>query len=142
MRDFCPCEPKCVSGFGAGVCGPYFFSKGWNSMMTRKVSNLRLAPGSFTDSRHYTHGVLPKSRMEPKAKQKAKPEAKVPPELTKALARNAKARAVFADFAPSHRREYCEWIGEAKQEVTKAKRVEQAVEWIAEGKQRNWKYQR
>ena len=77
----------------------------------------------------------------PKAKAAAKPETRVPPELTRALAKNAKARAAFAEFAPSHQREYCEWIIEAKQEATKTKRVQQAVEWIAEGKQRNWKYQ-
>lgn len=75
-------------------------------------------------------------------KRAAKPAAVVPAELTAALARNGKARAVFDAFAPSHRREYCEWIAEAKRDETKARRVEQAVEWLAEGKSRNWKYER
>ncbi|MBK5189242.1 MAG: YdeI/OmpD-associated family protein [Gemmatimonadaceae bacterium] len=70
----------------------------------------------------------------------SKPEAKVPKELATALAKNKKATAVFAKFPPGQRREYCEWISEAKREETKAKRVAQAVEWIAEGKIRNWKY--
>jgi uncharacterized protein YdeI (YjbR/CyaY-like superfamily) len=48
---------------------------------------------------------------------------------------------VFAEFSPTSRREYSEWIVEAKRPETKEKRVAQAVEWIAEGKQRNWKYQ-
>lgn len=78
----------------------------------------------------------------PKAKTAAKSGVTVPPELAQALAKNAKARASFANFPPSHRREYCEWISGAKQEATKIRRVEQAVEWIGEGKQRNWKYQR
>ena len=78
----------------------------------------------------------------PKAKTAAKSGVTVPPELAKALAKNAKARAAFANFPPSHRRDYCEWISGAKQEATKIRRVEQAVEWIGEGKQRNWKYQR
>jgi uncharacterized protein YdeI (YjbR/CyaY-like superfamily) len=69
-----------------------------------------------------------------------KPEPKVPKELAAALGKNKKAAAVFANFPPGHRREYCEWIDEAKREETKAKRVTQAVEWIAEGKSRNWKY--
>ena len=69
-----------------------------------------------------------------------KPEAKVPKELAAALNKNRKAAAVFADFPPGHRREYCEWISEAKREETKARRVAQAVEWIADGKGRNWKY--
>jgi uncharacterized protein YdeI (YjbR/CyaY-like superfamily) len=70
----------------------------------------------------------------------SKPEAKVPKELASALAKNKKATAVFANFPRGQRREYCEWISEAKREETKTKRVAQAVEWIAEGKTRNWKY--
>ena len=77
----------------------------------------------------------------PKEK-KSKPDLPVPPELAAALAKNKKARTVFDAFPPSHRREYCEWIGQAKGEDTRARRVEQAVEWIAEGRSRNWKYQR
>jgi uncharacterized protein YdeI (YjbR/CyaY-like superfamily) len=77
----------------------------------------------------------------PRAK-KARPEPTVPPELKAALAKNRKAATHFAAFPPSHRREYAEWIGEAKREETKTKRVAQAIEWIAEGKGRNWKYQR
>ena len=69
-----------------------------------------------------------------------KPEAKVPKELAAALKRNKKASSVFANFSPGQRREYCEWIDEAKREDTRTKRVAQAVEWIAEGKTRNWKY--
>lgn len=69
-----------------------------------------------------------------------KPEAKVPSELAAALLKNKKAKAAFETFPPGHRREYVEWIVEAKRDETKAKRVAQAVEWIAEGKSRNWKY--
>jgi uncharacterized protein YdeI (YjbR/CyaY-like superfamily) len=76
----------------------------------------------------------------PKTKT-ARPQLPVPPELTAALAKNKKARARFDAFPPSHQREYSEWIGEAKREATRASRVEQAIEWIAEGKSRNWKYQ-
>lgn len=75
-------------------------------------------------------------------KRAPKPEAKVPPELAAALAKNRKAAAQFEAFSPSHRREYVEWIVEAKRDETKSKRVAQAVEWIAEGKGRNWKYQK
>ena len=69
-----------------------------------------------------------------------KPEATVPKELASALKKNRKAAAEFANFSRSNRREYCEWISEAKREETKEKRVTQAIEWIAEGKSRNWKY--
>ena len=78
----------------------------------------------------------------PKRPQRvAKPEAEVPPALATALSANPAADAIFRDFAPSHRREYCEWIAEAKRDATRAARVAQAIEWIAEGRQRNWKYQ-
>ena len=57
------------------------------------------------------------------------------------LAKNRKAAAQFEAFPTSHRREYIEWIVEAKRDETKSRRVAQAIEWIAEGKGRNWKYQ-
>lgn len=73
---------------------------------------------------------------------KSKPALAVPADLTAALGKHAKAKAAFAAFAPSHRREYVDWIIDAKREDTRHKRVMQAVEWIAEGKHRNWKYER
>jgi len=64
----------------------------------------------------------------------------VPAELTHALRRNRKAREAFAGFSPSHRREYVEWITEAKQEATRQRRLETTMAWLAEGKPRNRKY--
>jgi uncharacterized protein YdeI (YjbR/CyaY-like superfamily) len=72
--------------------------------------------------------------------RKAPKPVEVPTDLTKALQKNAKARAVFETFPPSHKREYVQWIVEAKTGETRQRRLDQAVEWIAEGKQRNWKY--
>lgn len=66
----------------------------------------------------------------------------LPPDLKAALARHAKARATFEGFAPSHRREYVEWITEAKREETRRKRIETTIAWLAEGRHRNWKYER
>ena len=56
-------------------------------------------------------------------------------------AEEPKAAAAYAAFSPSCKREYAEWIAEAKRPETRERRIAQAVEWIAEGKQRNWKYQ-
>jgi len=70
-----------------------------------------------------------------------KPAPKSSPEFAAALKKNKKASVVFEAFSPSCKREYVEWIAEAKREETRDKRISQAVEWIAEGKQRNWKYQ-
>lgn len=71
---------------------------------------------------------------------KGKQPVSMPPELKVALAKNKRARAAFEAFSPSHQREYMEWIGEAKGEDTRARRLAQAIEWMAEGKPRNWKY--
>jgi hypothetical protein len=75
------------------------------------------------------------------AKKKVKAAPEVPAELIAALKKNKAAAATFGGFSPSCQREYTEWITEAKREETREKRVAQAVEWMAEGKQRNWKYQ-
>jgi uncharacterized protein YdeI (YjbR/CyaY-like superfamily) len=77
----------------------------------------------------------------PKRTKAVKAEAEVPAELTAALKKNKAAGAMFAAFSPGCRREYVDWIAEAKRQETKEKRVAQAVEWMADGKQRNWKYQ-
>lgn len=86
-------------------------------------------------------GLIESGAKRPAVKKAApKPELAVPDDLTKALRRNAKARATFEGFAPSYRRDYIEWIVEAKREETRQRRLEQALEWMAEGKSRNWKY--
>jgi uncharacterized protein YdeI (YjbR/CyaY-like superfamily) len=77
----------------------------------------------------------------PKRTGAPKPEPLVPAELATTLNTNPKAKAAFDAFASSHRREYCEWINEAKREETRMKRVAQTVEWLVEGKKRNWKYE-
>jgi len=71
-----------------------------------------------------------------------KPPPKAPAFILKALKQNAAALKVFEAFPPSHKREYIEWITEAKREETRDKRLAQAIEWMAEGKSRNWKYER
>ena len=78
---------------------------------------------------------------EAKRPVKPKPTLATPKELTAALKKNKAAFAKFEAFPPSAKREYVEWIVEAKTDETRAKRITQAVEWIAEGKKRNWKYE-
>jgi uncharacterized protein YdeI (YjbR/CyaY-like superfamily) len=71
-----------------------------------------------------------------------KPEIPEPEYLTKLLAKDKKAKTTWDAFSPSCRREYLEWITEAKTEPTREKRLAQTMEWLAEGKQRHWKYQK
>ncbi|HEU4586286.1 MAG TPA: YdeI/OmpD-associated family protein [Gemmatimonadaceae bacterium] len=77
------------------------------------------------------------------AKRPAKKNAiAIPNDLQSALRRNAAARAAFTKFTPSQQRDYIEWLTEAKREETRKRRLETAIEWISEGKTRNWKYVR
>src|SRR5437764_14212076 len=78
----------------------------------------------------------------PKSKPKPKTPLKIPSYFGLALKKNAKALANFENLSPSHKREYIEWITEAKTTATREKRIASAMEWLAEGKSRNWKYER
>ena len=71
-----------------------------------------------------------------------KPPAKAPADMLAAIKKNKNAAANWAASSPSHQREYIEWITDAKSDETRQRRLATAVEWIAEGKGRNWKYER
>ena len=77
-----------------------------------------------------------------KVKHGPKPSAEVHPDFARALDSNPKARATLDGFPASARREYVDWIAEAKQDSTRAKRIADAIEWLSEGKPRHWKYER
>ena len=93
---------------------------------------------SFIDSGQYTSPIAARHRV---AKLPA-PAVEAPPEFTRALKANKTAAAAFAAFSPSCKREYLEWIAEAKRAETRDKRIITAIDWISEGKQRNWRYQK
>jgi uncharacterized protein YdeI (YjbR/CyaY-like superfamily) len=76
----------------------------------------------------------------PALRKNPRPALTAPDDLTAALARNKKAKATFEAFPPGQKREYVAWVVEARQAATREKRVKTAVEWMAEGKIRNWKY--
>ena len=71
-----------------------------------------------------------------------KKELVIPDYFTASLKQNKKAQAAFDGFPYSHKKEYVEWITEAKTEETRQRRIATALEWLAEGKSRNWKYQK
>jgi uncharacterized protein YdeI (YjbR/CyaY-like superfamily) len=77
-----------------------------------------------------------------RARPRTAREIELPSALAAALAEHPAASAAFERMSPSHRQEYAEWVAEAKGDATRARRVATAVEWIAEGKARNWKYER
>jgi uncharacterized protein YdeI (YjbR/CyaY-like superfamily) len=85
---------------------------------------------------------LAKSAPAPrKPKHGPKPVPELHPEFGAALDKAPKAKSTFDGFPPSCRREYLEWIAEAKQDATRQKRIATAIEWLSEGKRRNWKYE-
>ena len=85
-----------------------------------------------------TGGSAIKRKAAPKA---PKAEIPMPDDFAAVLVGREGARELFDSWAPSHRREYLEWITEAKRPETRAKRIAEAGTWIAEGKKRNWKYE-
>ena len=70
-----------------------------------------------------------------------RPAPETPADLLAAFKQDKAAQATFDAFPPGCKREYIEWIVEAKREETRAKRLAQTVDWLAEGKRRNWKYE-
>ena len=77
----------------------------------------------------------------PRPKPKAKKAVVVPDYFLAALKQNKRVLAVFENFSPSHKREYVEWIAEAKREETRARRIQAALKLMGQGKSRNWKYE-
>ena len=75
-----------------------------------------------------------------KATEAQKKEMVIPDYLIAELNKSPKAQEVFTAFSYSHKKEYVEWLEEAKTEATRNKRLAQAIEWISEGNGRNWKY--
>lgn len=71
-----------------------------------------------------------------------KKELVVPKDLTSALSKSKTAKVTFDNFSQSHKREYVAWIEEAKTEPTRNKRLATTVEWLSEGKSKNWKYEK
>jgi len=80
-----------------------------------------------------------KAERRPKTTSRA---VQVPPALANALRKAPAAKRTFTAMSPSQRREYAEWIAVAKQDATRERRVKTAIEWLSEGKTRNWKYER
>jgi uncharacterized protein YdeI (YjbR/CyaY-like superfamily) len=81
-------------------------------------------------------------KVEKKPAPKEKKDFVVPDYFTEALKKNKAAHVNFEAFSYSKKKDYVEWVTEAKTEATRDKRLATAVEWISEGKGRNWKYEK
>ena len=91
---------------------------------------------------HEAMGLIEKGAKVKKEKVVNTKEVETPSWFLEALQQNEGAMIAYQKFSPSQKREYVEWLTEAKTEATRAKRMTTALEWIGEGKTRNWKYAR
>ena len=109
-----------------------------------KLTNVAdLPPDAELDALIGEAAALAKTAPAPrKTKHEPKPAAEMHPDFAAALDANPAAKAMLDGFSPSARRDYLEWVSEAKQEATRAKCIATAVEWLSEGKKRHWKYEK
>jgi len=129
-------EAKVIQEGGMGSLGRITTIK--DLPANKQMLDLLHQATAFVDNGQYTSPITARNKVV-KAPKPSVDE--LPPEFAVALKANKKASTVFAAFSPSCKREYIEWIADAKRTETRDKRITTAIEWIAEGKQRNWKYQ-
>ena len=106
-----------------------------------RITSLADLPPNFDDLVREAAELTRKVPAPRKPKHEPKPPAQMHPAFAAALANAPTAKAVLEGFPPSAQRDYLDWIAEAKQDSTRAKRIATAVEWLSEGKRRHWKYQ-
>jgi len=110
-----------------------------------RITALRDLPGDKTILRYIRTAVGLNDEGIPsptRVRKKEKQPLRIPPFFKNAVAKNKKALATFEEFSYSHKKEYVEWVTEARTEETRQIRLKTAIEWMAEGKSRNWKYER
>ncbi len=141
-------KAHCTFGFwkSALMKDPYqLFNEKENAMGTMgRIESLQDLPSDKILIEYILEG-LNLDESEAKVKKVAttpKAPIEMPADFEAALADNPKAKQQFENFSPSHRREYLEWITNAKAEATRKKRMQTTIEWLTEGKSLNWKYQK
>ena len=108
-----------------------------------KITSLKDLPSDKKIIAHIKEAMILNEKgikLPPRKVATTKKEVVVPDYFIKHLKKNKKAFTTFENLSPSHKREYVEWIIEAKTDETKNRRIESAIEWMSEGKSRNWKY--
>jgi uncharacterized protein YdeI (YjbR/CyaY-like superfamily) len=65
---------------------------------------------------------------------------KVPKYFKDALVKNRMALKTFESFSYTNKKDYVDWMTEAKTEETRIKRLVNSIDWLSQGKIRNWKY--
>src|SRR5471032_275085 len=122
--------------------GRLIFGTGDQRKKFRRITSLSDLPGDKILTGYIKQAVaLNEAGVKtPRTKPKTAKKVAVPDYFLAALKKNKKALLTFENFSPSCKREYVEWIVEAKREETRVKRLKTAIEWLAAGKKQNWKY--
>jgi uncharacterized protein YdeI (YjbR/CyaY-like superfamily) len=118
-----------------------FDAKGGAMGQLGKLTSVEQLPADLDEMIAKAAELSSNSPAPRKTRHAPKPPPEMHPEFAAALANSPKAKAAFDGFPPSAQREYLEWIAEAKQDATRHKRIATAVEWLSDGKRRNWKYE-
>ena len=134
-------KQHCVFGFWKGSLLFGKKSKGAMGHFGRITSmedlpNEKKLIGYLRKAAELSEAGIEKSRSRSRGKQKLS----VPPDLKAALQKNSKARKRFENFSHSHKKEYVDWIADAKRDETRKRRLQTAIQWMAQGKSQNWKY--
>jgi uncharacterized protein YdeI (YjbR/CyaY-like superfamily) len=103
---------------------------------TKDLANGKTLVGYVRKAAELNEAGVQKSRPRSRTKQ----QVNVPADLKAALQKNAKARKTFENFGYSHKKEYVNWITDAKRDETRKRRLQTAIQWLAQGKPQNWKY--
>ncbi len=138
-------------------CGFWFWHRGMSAVL--RADGRKTAPGMGTFGRVTSLKDLPSDKKlalyikkaaalnesdapaRPRPVKRSAPPLAVPEDLAAGLKKNKAAAATYEKFGPGRRKEYIDWITEAKRDETRQKRVATTLEWLAEGKSRNWKYE-
>ena len=106
-----------------------------------KIKNLDDMPDDAVFRKYLRHAVdLNDKGVKKESPKPSKTELVIPDHFIDAVSQNAKALQTFENFSNYNKKEYVEWITDAKTDTTRDRRMKQAIEWMAEGKVRNWKY--
>jgi uncharacterized protein YdeI (YjbR/CyaY-like superfamily) len=138
-------KAHCAFGFWKGklVIAPKDDQNGTAMGQFGRIASLKDLPSKGLIVK-YIHAAMALNEAGVKSPTRSKPTLRAAPkpsaDFAAALKRSAKARNTFDNFSPGQRREYVDWINEAKRDATRASRIKTAIEWLAEGKIRNWKY--
>ena len=122
--------------------GRLIFGKGDQRKKLRRLTSFADLPDNKTLTAYVKQAVALNDAgvRTPRRKPQTRKKLAVPDYFQSALKKNKKALITFGNFSPSCQREYVEWISEARRVKTRAQRLKTAIQWLAVGKPRNWKY--